>query len=127
MLWPLIPYKRLCGAFHLPDFHFPDILPVDDEAQGRLYLVKSRNACGSRIQVQQPEFVVKDDLQNMRMSADEQLRRILEYAWFYIPVIISRITPDVRHPHGCLLAHETLVLRPAAADHASVDIAVDRS
>ena len=58
------------------DFHVVDIPVVDVEADGGADLMESLDTGGSRVDGEHIVFLVEDDLEYVRMSADEDVRQV---------------------------------------------------
>ena len=91
------------------DLHIVDSALVDMEAEGCPYQMEALNPGSSRIDYQHVTFLIPDNLQNVRMAADENIRLVAVNQLKRIPVVFPGIAADVCHKDLHPLALEKTV------------------
>ncbi len=99
---------------------------INRESHQRAHLMKPVDARRPGIDVQHPQRLVILHLQDVRVSADEQLGRMHQQAALYRGVILARIAAYVLHQHLRPLHTEPQRLREEPTDLLPVDIAIHR-
>ncbi len=79
---------------------------------------------GARVDIFQTKSVVVFNQDDMRMSADQYLRRILKKPFANASRISARATRDVSHPDIDAFANEPFILREFLTDLGIINIAV---
>jgi hypothetical protein len=82
-------------------------------------------AAGAWIHVNEAERLVAHYFQDVGMTADEQTRTKPPDLLSCTPVVIARITPDVRHVNTDALAIPKEILRNFSTEFCAVDIPVN--
>ena len=109
----------------LADLQIADVAAVDDEPHGRAHFVEAVFAGCTRIDVEGVVAAVVNDLQDVRVARDDQVRAVLPDGVEKRRGIASRIAADVGHQHRDLLAREAGRFGPREAGGVVVDVAVD--
>ena len=102
-----------------------DIPVVDVEADGSADLVESLDTGGSRVDGEHIVFLVEDDLEYVRMSADEDVRQVGVDKLEGLVVVPAGIASYVHHQHFLVLTFEKLRVRDPGAYRSPVAVAVD--
>ena len=98
---------------------------VDSEAHQCALLVPALYASSTRIEVKQVEGLVILHLQYMRMSRNEELRRIGEKRGAYAGVVVTGIASDMFDEHVGLLTLEAVQFAVHQAQVAAVAVTAD--
>ena len=98
---------------------------VDVEADGGADLVESLDTGGSRVDGEHIVFLVEDDLEYVRMSADEDVRQVGVDKLEGLVVVPAGIASYVHHQHFLVLTFEKLRVRDPGAYRSPVAVAVD--
>ena len=75
--------------------------------------------------MQTTESLIHHNLQDMRMSGNEESWRICHYLVKDTTVIFSRISTNMLHQDIYFLAHKSLYLRELASNIRTVNITID--
>ena len=107
------------------DFEVLELAAVDGEADERAFLVPALNAGSTRVDVQQPEGLIVFYFQDMRMSGDEELRRIGEKRRADGEVVVTGIAADMLDEHIDILALEAVQFAVHQAEVTAVAVAAN--
>lgn len=103
------PNTKLNLFINFKDLHIVDSALVDMEAEGCPHQMEALNPGSSRIDYQHVTFLIPDNLQNVRMAADENIRLVAVNQLKRIPVVFPGIAADVCHKDLHTLALEKTV------------------
>ena len=109
----------------LEDLRVLEGLPVNHHPDEGDLLVEARVACRPRVDVEQVELLVVDDLEDMRVSADVQVGLLFLQDVSHLRHVMAGITADVGHVDIDILDMEKQVLGVLHPHHVVVDVAVD--
>ncbi len=112
----------------LTQLYHPAILYViafDGKPYQCTYLMPALPSCGTGVHVQALQGFVEHDLEDMRMTADKQLRTQFPEPVFYTGGIFARVTADMLHVHFYFFAGKEQFFGVVAADIIAIDIAVN--
>ena len=81
--------------------------------------------CGPGVDVEQVERLVELHFQDVRVTADEELRRVLEDVGTDARIVVAGVAADMFHEHLSVLAFPAEHLREDAPHVTAVDVAID--
>ncbi len=102
-------------AFKFEHLHIMDFSIVDMEAQRRTDNMEPLDSGSARIDGEHVIMRVAHDLENVRMSAYEDVRTVIVYKFPGTDVITAWISADMRNEYPLALAHEKSVQRLGVA------------
>ncbi len=115
--------QSVSGPF--ADFHVGELAVFYAEAQGGAHVVEAGDAGGTGIDGEEVVFLVVDDSEDVRMSADEDVGHMGVEQLECLVVVSAGEASDVHHQDTLALAFEKLRVGYAGTDVLPVAIAVD--
>ena len=109
----------------LDDLHVRNIASINGKTQKGFHLVKAGSAGRPGVQMEKIMLLVKHDLENMRMPADENTRLLPADHFAGMRAVLSRVATDVRDKYFYSLAFEKLVFGIQAADLRPIDVTMN--
>ena len=102
-----------------------DISVIDVETDGGAYLMESLDAGGTRVDGEHVVFLVENDLQDVGVSAYEDVRQVGVDELERLVVVPAWIASDVHHQHSSALTFHELCVRYPGTHLSTVAVAVD--
>ena len=112
------------GSTELDDLEVADVVAVDDEAHQGAHLLPALQSGCSRVDVKQAQRGVVLHLEDVRVSANEELGRRGHQASHHAAVVTAGVAADVLHHDVDALAAKANLLGKHAAQVAAVDVAI---
>lgn len=115
------------GVVQLYDFQIFNLLAVDDKPHQCAHLMEAVPACRTRVDVQASDSRVVHHFQQMRVTRNEEPRRMRINLATDAGIVFAGIAPNVLHQHIHLLTLPPIGLRESDTDIAAVDVAIHRT